>query len=172
MGVAIIMVLLYHMYCWPSVNYHLSLFKYGYFGVDMFMLLSGCGLCFSFENHDILTFYKRRIWRLVPIYCIMVLISTLLTYYETSVCPSFKEILFRLTTLAYWGIGGKPDDNWFIGSILLLYLLFPTIYAITKKYYLLIQILFCVFAISILSFFPIHWRYDCLISRVPIFILV
>lgn len=60
MGIAILMVLLYHLYCClPNIEV-LHLFKYCYGGVDVFMLVSGYGLCFSYKKNSIKDFYIHR----------------------------------------------------------------------------------------------------------------
>jgi len=61
-GISIIAILLYHAYVWitPQDNNLLKLFTYGYAGVDIFMFLSGWGLCFSYSKNRISSFYFRR----------------------------------------------------------------------------------------------------------------
>lgn len=68
MGIAILMVLLYHLCCWPQWNNPLRIFGHWYIGVDIFLILSGFGLCFSYEKYNIKTFYYHRIIRIIPLY--------------------------------------------------------------------------------------------------------
>ena len=68
MGIAILMVLLYHLCCWPQWNNPLRIFGHWYIGVDIFLVLSGFGLCFSYEKYNIKTFYYHRLIRIIPLY--------------------------------------------------------------------------------------------------------
>ena len=81
MGVAMIMVIVYHLFCW--VYNPIGIFNIGYIGVDVFLFLSGLGLSYSYEKNSIVHFYKNRIKRIYPIY----LLSVLATY-----------IIFKLPT--------------------------------------------------------------------------
>lgn len=146
------------------------MFRYGYFGVDVFMMLSGFGLCRSYESNGLSVFYKRRLTRLLPLYWTTVTAIVALKY---ALIPgtevSFLKYLANLTTLAYYGIGGG-DDNWFVAAILLFYILFPLMYKMVKKLGIWSLLLAC--AMSFIAIIKIHpdWRYDCLITRIPIFL--
>lgn len=66
MGIAIISVLIYHAFCW--IYNPIGAFNIGYFGVDIFLFLSGFGLSFSYEKNKIRTFYNNRFLRIMPLY--------------------------------------------------------------------------------------------------------
>lgn len=168
MGCAIIMVLSYHCYCWPTYNYYISLFRWGFFGVDIFILLSGFGLCHAYVRHKLLHFYSRRLMRLLPLFWIMISLSTLLSYWVYNDF-NWMHYLCDLLTMSYYGIGGEYSDNWFIASILLLYLIFPILFKVIKWSPNFICFRICMSSTCLLYFFNIHWRYDCLIARLPIF---
>lgn len=163
MGVAIILVILYHLYCWCNYG-HFDLFKYGYIGVDIFMYVSGLGLCFSYNKRSLLSFYKRRMIRIIPIFCVFNIILLLISYDNTL---QLKHVVGSFTTLNFYDLSSNSKE-WFISSILLLYLLFPVIYkSTTGKAIVTASILIAIVG----TFFKLDWRHDCLLSRLPIFML-
>ena len=53
MGVAILMVIMYHAFCCNLPMGPVShILRYGYLGVDIFIFLSAIGLCYSFEKNN------------------------------------------------------------------------------------------------------------------------
>ncbi len=168
MGIAITFVWLYHLRC---TCHHLGdpLFKPLFIGVDIFLFLSAYGLCFSYNKNTLGQFYKNRIKRVYPLFAIMAISYTPLKAvkgYDSSAWDWFCN----LSTLSYYGLGGIYI-SWYLSLQLLLYLLFPILYKVSKKYasYLLVLSLCC--SILLLATIEWHWRYDCFISRIPIFIL-
>lgn len=69
MGLAITLVVLYHLYAWCNYGFF-DMFHYGYVGVDIFMFLSGYGCCFSYNKYSSSVFYKRRFIRIYPLFFI------------------------------------------------------------------------------------------------------
>ena len=94
--------------------------QYGYAGVEIFMFVSGFGLYFSLDkNPSLLIFYRRRLLRIFPTYYIIGLLTSFLIFHDT-----VFQYLFRYTTIGFWLKDGLFAD-WFVPSILLLYLLAP-----------------------------------------------
>lgn len=108
-------------------------------GVAVFFILSGAGLAYSTaENFDIRRFYKKRFIRvLIPFYITYIsyfIYKVITTGSFTSFFPpetSAWKIIFTFFGMDEWisqhgihtfslGIG-----EWFLGALLLLYLLFP-----------------------------------------------
>ena len=169
MGAAMVLILLHHMWCFPYPTIFLQVFKFGYFGVDVFIILSGFGLCFSYERSSVLSFYVRRLKRILPLYWLAVLLVICLGFLFHFREYTFTQGISYLTTLSYYGIGGVMS-NWFVSAILILYLLFPFFYKLTCKHpYIVFG---AINALSLLAFalFDIDWRFECLIARVPSFI--
>ena len=80
MGVAMIMIVLFHVsQTLNSDDVIGKLFNYvfgeGWVGVDLFFLLSTFGLCYSYNNNSLSHFYKRRIFRLIPLYPLALIIG-------------------------------------------------------------------------------------------------
>ena len=163
MGIAMIFVIIYHAFCW--VYNPIGMYNIGYLGVDIFLFLSGFGLCFSYENNSIKTFYKNRLTRIYPLYAISVFIAYILCYNKWE----FSTFLANLTTLGYYIDSGTNRFDWYINALITLYVCFPLLYLYSKlKYIGLIALTIAVFVFMHFNYLP-YW-YDCLISRLPIFL--
>ncbi len=98
----------------------------GFFGVDIFFLLSGMGLIYAIEKHSLATYYKRRLLRVLPPYLIM---AVVLMFAQGWTLPQFLKNLFGITFFTE----NMYALLWFVPAITVLYLLFPLYYAIFKK---------------------------------------
>lgn len=107
------------------------LFFQGEAGVNAFFFLSAWGLCFSFENNVLLKFYKKRFVRIFPIYLLFCVFLFLLL---PDVSNEHIPLLCckHLTSYVIW-VPNKDLIEWFIPSLILLYVVFPAIYKIIKK---------------------------------------
>lgn len=95
--------------------------QYGFAGVDIFIFVSGFGLFFSLDkNDDLITFYRKRLLRIFPTYYIIGFITNLLLTHD-----DILTFIFRYSTIGFWI--GKDYADWFIPSIILLYLFAPYI---------------------------------------------
>lgn len=135
MGVAILILAVFH------INYHESegilahLAHTGEIGVEFFILLSAIGMSFSLhKNPDAKTFYCKRLIRILPAYTIVGLAYEILCFKSLSIAlPRFFLIS------AFWG----DRCWWFVSFILLCYLLSPLLYpkALSTRNLLLYTIL-------------------------------
>lgn len=118
MGWAILWIMMLHFgfsTIWPLG----FIAQYGYAGVDIFMFVSGFGLSFSLDKKTSLwDFYLRRIVRIFPAYYMVGIIASLLIFHD-----SLFQYLFRYSTIGFW-TGGVFND-WYVPSIILLYLFSP-----------------------------------------------
>lgn len=144
--------------------------QYGFAGVEIFMLMSGLGLYYSLHsNHQILQFYKKRLLRIFPTYYILGIFASILLFHD-----SIIDYSFRYSTLGFW-IGGIYWE-WYIPSIVLLYLISPIFkYILDKKYFILLLCLcisiltisfYIIYQINILD--RVHFFF---LYRIPAFIL-
>ncbi len=89
-----------------------------FFGVDIFLLLSGMGLVFSRENSSVGIFYLKRITRLLPPFLLTAVLKLI-----------FDGWTFQRFAYAVTGYGFYRKSIyyflWFIPAIATLYLLFP-----------------------------------------------
>ena len=130
-GWAISFVLLYHLFCICTLPI-MQFFFWGAVGVDLFMLLGGLTLGYSFEKRNIKDFYLRRLKRIVPLYLLFTITKTLLYYTVGEGLFSFTDFIFSITGLSYFGLGGILME-WYLFCLLLLYLSYPLLFIITKK---------------------------------------
>lgn len=72
MGTAMVSVMLYHTsigkFCYLPFPIAEIFLYYGHWGVDIFLFLSGFGICYSLKNdqNNILSFWMRRLCRIMP----------------------------------------------------------------------------------------------------------
>ena len=171
MGFAILWIMVFHFYKIINPNYLNFIISIGYGGVDIFLLMSGLGLYYSWQKNDnIKSFYKKRVFRLLPAFWIVVFCHDIITN-SVSIAT-----LSKLSTLGLWL--PIPSTYWYISAMVAFYTLFP----LYMKYYTIHKekCLFVVFIIgfiltSIYTLFnhsDTH-RFDVVffLSRIPIFFL-
>lgn len=127
MGIATIMVLLFHFRanfgtapidCFSSV---------GYGGVDIFLFLSGFGLYIGYKGNA-RYFYIRRFARIYPTY----LLCAFLAYWQRGDFNPIRPIIAS-TGIGYYLPGFHiPIIDWYIPTMYLLYLLFPWFVSVEK----------------------------------------
>lgn len=162
----------------PRYIYNIA--SHGDIGVDVFLFLSAMGLTYSLtNNHDILSFYKRRVWRIMPTYWFIMTGVYLFVYALISIhimpdnyyrIPrSLYELLQTYTTLGFW-IKDGLFYLWYIPAILLLYVLFPLffkLFTLCKWTYILVLL-----PASVITFCSptLEWYHNCLLYRIGIFL--
>lgn len=171
-GISIILIILYHCSCGGD-NVFFIPFEKGFIGVDIFMMMSGFGLCHSYTKRSLKDFYLKRVLRIIPAYVLYNIFFVLVSTYYFNTPISFEDFFYNLTTLSFygfgsWGIGNKCFD-WFTAAILLLYMIFPILYRLARKWGMFTFFFVSLFAMIYNHFFVVPWRIDCLVSRVPIF---
>lgn len=144
--------------------------QYGFTGVDIFLLVSGLGLYYSLDkNSGIISFYKKRLLRIFPTYYILGIFSSILIFHD-----NILIYLFRYTTIGFWI--GKDYWEWYVPSIVILYLAAPFLKLIIDKGH---AIIVCILSIAILSVtyymvskevFHDKDQYFFLLYRIPAFL--
>lgn len=126
MGISALWIVVYHTWyrmfapeTSPKLLYYmeLAITKLGYFGVDIFFLLSGIGLSYSIVKHSTKQFLLRRFRRLAYPVLIAAAGQAIMEGW------SFPEYLFRASGIGFFI--GKDFFLWFISAITATYLLFP-----------------------------------------------
>lgn len=104
----------------------------GGYGVNIFLILSGFGLTYSFykkeRSHTAqswCTYYKKRVLRIVPTYFLIAIL------YFAIVSHSISDVLWNLSFASF--IFGGKRHFWYILAILICYILFPIFIEIRKK---------------------------------------
>lgn len=133
MGIAILGVVLFHSQVDFSELFYLSPFQtiksIGYGGVDLFFFLSGFGLACGWLNkkYNLWGFYKRRIFRILPIYCFWMFLYGII---QLIVFNNFRVRGFIADFLGLGFLSGRNYNNWFIPALLICYLIFPFIISV------------------------------------------
>lgn len=136
MGWAILWIMMLH-FTFTQIKPFGFLAQYGFAGVDIFMLVSGFGLFFSLEkNSQIIPFYKKRFLRIFPTYYILGLFASILLYHDNVI-----TYLFRYSTIGFWT--GGVYGEWYIPSIVFLYIFTPIIKKLYDLKLFVIIILIC-----------------------------
>lgn len=167
-GIAIVFVVFYHLQV--SYEYMFLLpFNYGYIGVDIFLFFSGYGLCYSYHKKSLNEFYLSRIKRILPVYLLYALGKTFLYQFIMGEVTLW-DWFCNLTTLSYYGLGGFFID-WYLTTLLVLYIAFPLFYAYINK----TKWIGWGGVILVVGYFiyryEMDWQYAHIISRLPIFTL-
>lgn len=162
MGLSMISIILFH-HGWtiiPGITAFFS--RFGLWGVDIFLFLSGFGCAYALEKYTTSVFFKKRIIRLLPT-CLLAGILIIAIDSYVSAERTQAPLLFKLFSL----------QRWYIQAILVCYGLCPLAFFIIKHYKwkaLLSLVLLCVTAgtfVPSIGFFKLSW----IISRIPVFLI-
>ena len=136
MGIAILIVVYGHYFYYQSglksyVDLNITLW-YTLGSVDIFLFLSGFGIFRSLKKDtDPLRFMQRRLGRLLPSYLPFILVF--IVFMGLTDQMTKLEALGNLTTFGWWAqLGGQ--FNWYIPTLLMLYLLSPLFFAVIDRY--------------------------------------
>ena len=123
MGVAIVLVMLYHSEIEAPNMLLTMLVRRGYCGADIFVFASGLGMYFSYtRDHAPLAFMKRRLARLAPVYVPFIIGWGICRALVRSF-PINAMIGNLLGIQSLTGLGN--GFNWYISALLIFYLLTP-----------------------------------------------
>ncbi len=139
-------------------------------GVDIFLLLSGAGLYFSFsKNPNLPSFWRKRFLRVFPSSFIVALIISCF-----SGISNIWIFLARITFLDFYVCKAQDPVFWYVSAILLLYLLFPLFFRIIKKYrywgltlIIVISLIITAFVFFLLP--GMFYQWEVLLARIPVF---
>lgn len=170
MGGAILWIMIYHMWIHTGFAPFDVLCNNGYAGVDIFLFLSGFGLCFS-QYKTLLEFYRKRALRILPAYWLMVILFFLIGG-EQNILDTHRwiQMFLQLSTLGYWI--NKGYWLWYISAIALLYLSFPYLFHIAERYSYKGFLFFLIIAFTsntVNSYLP--ERMELFTNRIPVFYL-
>ena len=185
-GIAIISIMIFH-FCEDYVNaFHngivdKNILIFGYYGiissigVEIFMFLSGLGLFFSMSNNDsIKVFYKKRVKRLViPYIPVGILIWGIWDFIINN--RGITGFLEDFTFISFFTEG--QIGLWFIGVILLFYLVFPIVYKVSTSKHGIVKILILIFLLYLGMYFfmsvnvTVFDRIEIGVLRFPCFML-
>lgn len=136
-GLMALSIMLFHLFAWSSYHFDggTALGRIGIYGVSTFYIVSGMSLYLAYKKLDwhidsTVTFWKKRILRIAPLYilaCTLVLLSNYLA--SGSINASTSKILSNITLV--FGVTNPgnylPAGGWSIGNEVFFYILFPLI---------------------------------------------
>lgn len=164
MGIAMLLVVWHHLPMGvPSIIVN-TLKGHAGWGVDIFLFLSGIGLyCSAHKKFTLKSYYIKRFIRIFPVYAFIILCTDIITGHF-----NLSAFFYKVTTIGFWI--GKNSFEWFIPTIVGLYLIFPIFYYIIKynKGILFATILTIAIYIYI-SLLPEHSNFQ-LYFRIPVFL--
>ncbi|MBQ5852458.1 MAG: acyltransferase family protein, partial [Lachnospiraceae bacterium] len=159
-GIAIIMIIIVHNrhFVMKNMDGLRQLINFGQMGCQIFFLVSGTALCYSWTSHlkkskeknifvQYITFIKNRYLRLAPGFLLILFINLLLNIILMDICNyspgyvmsrSVKGILlnvFFLHGLSKEFINEVFPGGWYIGTAFILYIIFPFLFSICKIVY-------------------------------------
>lgn len=176
MGVAALLIFYFHTHaCYlmdigPLGEWEAYLKRIFFFGVDMFMMLSGMGVVFSLAKNSIGKFYVNRLKRIYP----PILIAALVMMYVDK--WPFLVFIKKVTGYAFF-FEWFYSFLWFFTAILVLYLVSPLLNKMFEKSEnkLLTSLLFLVYYILVVNLIYRKtsldiWDYYGFTNRIPIFV--
>lgn len=160
MGIATIFIVFLHAHSFAkdsSAILHkiiLFVFQKGDIGVNLFFLLSAYGLCYSYNNSTIKSYYIKRFKRLMPmllIYCIFHFII-----YDDFVFPtSLWNTVSHITGISFFYNDNLQD--WFIPTLIIIYIAFPLLFkSCIKLKKLGLVFIFILITIYLLCMIPVY----------------
>ena len=179
MGIAILLIMISHNSMdFPGFfhNINSGIKMLGQLGVDIFFFLSGFGCYYSMtNNNNALIFYKRRFIRILPAYLIVIMLYAIISVILYN--ESLTEYLWRYSLVSFFT--NAVLHEWFIASILLLYLLYPLIYRLIKNNhvaaFIMVGAVYLIIFSRISSMIPYSLVFviitDIFITRVPAFLI-
>lgn len=183
-GLSILWIMLFHSYLSdvyffkdePVLRYIGRIICYGNMGVEVFLLLSGVCLYFSYiKNPSPVSFMKKRLVRLIPSVIVIRGGFWLWQYFQGKI--TLSRALFSMTTLRFWFTG--DGEIWFIPLILLCYTMYPYIYGYlfekeegTTRRFLLLFFVVVGFTFLARASDPSDYaRIEIGLTRIPVFLI-
>lgn len=111
----------------------------GDLGVSLFLIISGAALMYVYnERIDLKTFYKKRFLAIYPMFWIAYIVAVLpnLGNFSSLGIPKWRFVLTLIGMDGYlseYGSGFYVLGEWFLGFIVLFYIIFPLLRYLLKK---------------------------------------
>lgn len=123
MGVAALMIYFAHFYAYADLGLLNKLFAYGNWGVDVFLLLSGFGMCYSMSKPcSSIDFYWKRLVRIGVPYLVLAIPFCFVSDILVAQTADWGLFVLDLSTLSYWLL---HRGAWYVAMLVPLYLLVP-----------------------------------------------
>ncbi len=129
--------------------------------VSCFLMVSGASLIYRYEEtFSLKEFYKKRFLGLYPLFWLAYLFAFLDFFYRMKSMPGGPKINFLLSVIALDGYCNEwiPTfymlGEWFLGAIVMLYILFPLYRFVMCKCKYILPIVFLAFSVMLLYYNP------------------
>lgn len=154
-GLAAFGIMIYHYLSWTYGKFSSDTFmgRLGIYGVSIFYVLSGLTLYYVYydkmkpSKNDILSFFKKRVFRIFPLLWLVTIVSIILSRKK----PDFTDLFLNLSGMfgfikwdKYFSAG-----VWSIGNELVFYIFLPFFILFIKKFKSLMLLL----ALAIFGFY-------------------
>lgn len=155
-GIAIIAVVLYHLFTLLNEGYYTSihLFDSGFLGVDIFLVISGYLIVQSIQKNidnntfTVFDFFKRRFFRILPPLLFVIAFSFVIGYFiliPKSYLELAREVKHTLCFISNYKFASNDGyfsvntadkvllHTWYLSVLIQFYLIIPFVYALNKK---------------------------------------
>lgn len=174
MGAAILWVMLFHAQ--PPVPFAPlnALFRAGFGGVDIFIVLSAVGLVCSLSRRqqDRAAFLSRRAGRILPAYFAVMVPYTL--YLILSGRAGWSALIWNCTLLYYW-VQPRGAFNWYVAGIMGFYAATPWCFARWRRSkhreLLTLGAVLAGLALCQVLTHEGYWQYTDVFFRIPVYFL-
>ena len=146
--VSMLIIVTYHFYAHfaenniSGVRIPLSDGKWGVIGVALFFVISGASLMYNYgEKIDIKKYFIKRFFGIYPMFWLAYSILFIYLFYQVKGVPTAVPVYKLLFSVV--GMDGYLNcytetiyllGEWFLGCIILIYLLFPLLRLVVNKY--------------------------------------
>lgn len=174
MGIAMLWIILFHIELPKLPGFIQDIKDIGYGGVDIFLFLSGFGLYMSLsKDKDIKNFYKKRVLRIFPAYLLIVVILSVIRLIRKEM--EFKIVCLNCLSLSFWLNVPDVGTDWFIQSLIVLYLFAPFYFKMFNKYknkelFLFVSVCFAFTLCLVTIFLKLNYLL-VMLTRVPIYMM-
>lgn len=142
--------------------------RFGFAGVDIFLLLSGAGLTYAIKKESVPVFYAKRMRRVLPPYLLLAVIRAI--FEKWSILDFIRNVSgYNFYTVHIFSF------LWFVPAIITFYLFFPLYFKLFSKAKNKLLFTCCVILIWMLITFGVRdiMRIDlfAFTNRIPIFVV-
>lgn len=169
MGIAILWIILFHSTLEISNRILGMIREIGYGGVDIFVFSAGVGGYYSYtKDRDELSYFKRRVFRIMPIYLIFMLIWLPFQVFVNKY--TFGAVVGNLLMIqGFTGLGHY--FNWYLTFLVIIYLLTPILVQIIDQVCGNVQIIALVMLALIMTIPFVGSEHLIIVTRIPLYIL-
>jgi len=169
-GIMAVSVMLYHYFSWSfgTLGSETLLGKLGIYAVSIFYILSGLSLAIVYDKRinnvsDVGTFFIKRLFRIFPLFWLVVTASIVLKYLSSQVGNSEFDVTVYTVFLNYSLLFGFFEPTaylstgaWSIGNEMVFYLILPFVFFLNNKNKLILPfVILCSFAIGLFFSFEL-----------------